>query len=323
MAPMGFDEAYIIALWTETFLYGVNSVLVWACLFVLTCMRRETSSNKFLIAIVIIQYLVSTTDISLGLVRGIVAFIDDAGQPDGPTTYLMNVTSPLNIAHLMLSCTNSILNDCVIVWRCYHVWGKNYKVIIFPVLLVIATLACGIGQGISFRTAREGHNEFNNQIQPWVEAFSLVTLATNVVGTSLIAFRIWSVLRIRSVGPSYSRLLILLIESGMLFSASLVIGLVLYLLRTVSFFIVYAMYCQLSSIIPTMILLLVGLKLTSNDVHLKMSNAIEPVMQYSTNTRTTTPSPANHLVIDITPSTTHHRSPDYDCKDQSPQRFND
>jgi hypothetical protein len=90
----------------------------------------------------------------------------------------------------------------------------------------------------------------------------------------------------------------------MLYSTTLFIGLGLYVSHSVAFYIVYDQFAQISvrfqylavipstacrlelilfiqSIIPTLILLLVGMKLTSNDVHETMQaekHAMSPIM---------------------------------------------
>jgi len=69
----------------------------------------------------------------------------------------------------------------------------------------------------------------------------------------------------------YGRVLALVVESAMIYSVALVVEITLYFMGSNAFYIIYDPIAQLTSIIPTMILLLVGLKLTSNDIHSRMT----------------------------------------------------
>lgn len=67
----------------------------------------------------------------------------------------------------------------------------------------------------------------------------------------------------RSLGTA--QVLVLIIESGMIYSAALIIEISCYFSGSNSFYIVYDPIAQLTSIVPTMILLLVAFKQTSSD----------------------------------------------------------
>ena len=52
-------------------------------------------------------------------------------------------------------------------------------------------LACVVVQGISLCEAGGRNNKFTKQVSTWTTVFCVLTLATNVIGTSLITLRIW------------------------------------------------------------------------------------------------------------------------------------
>lgn len=264
MANISISEAYLLGIWVESVLYGINVVLVCSCLFVLTRGKRVQDIEKTFVGVVAFQFLLSTASVALGLRVIIVAFIKR--PPDEIDAYIRDISNPLRVAKTTFSTMNSIVNDIVLVWRVYCVWWRNWRVVTFPIVLVFATAACGAGQLIEFVRAGELHNLYLKSLKQWTESLYVASILTNVLGTGLIAFRILTMLHIGFLGPAvYKRLLTLIIESGMIYSFVLTLGAILYLIGNNSFYIVYETFAQVSSIIPTMILLLVGLKRTTTD----------------------------------------------------------
>ena len=104
-------------------------------------------------------------------------------------------------------------------------------------------------------------------------------------------FAIRSMIRLSSFGTAmYTRLLALVVESGMVYSLVMLVGIILYVKCHNSFLLIYEIFGQLSvrhlpstysthsnrcyqSIIPAMILSLVGLRLTAADQQLTMSTS--------------------------------------------------
>jgi len=303
-----WHRAYLIGLWIEALFYGINSFLVWTCLFIFVYKRERRNINKFLVTLVIFQYLISTTDVSLGL-RGLIVEFTDNRSPSKPNGSFHSGISVVSVQGFFMS-VNSLLNNCVIVWRCYHVWGKNLKVVSLPIVLILATIAGLIGQTMSFRTDREHIVPYNHKILSWNFAFFACSFSTTFVGTTLAAFRIWSLTRRSlSMRAHYTRLLILLIESGMLYSAFLIIALIVYLSEKSLAYIFYAQFGQLASIIPTMIMLLVGLRLTSDNVQWRTVTL--PSAENSYRMTTNAALPLNNImpvVINVTTSTIQSES---------------
>jgi len=264
---MTLDKIYLIGIWLEALFYGINFVLFWICLFVLTRNRTKTDINKFLVVASIFQILLSSTDAFLGLERLITGFILLRDKQGSPAAYFEDVPDRFNVARVLIIATNTVVGDIILVWRCYHVWGRSWKVAALPASLICGTAACSIGQAIAFSRARETDNIFSTDILHWNEALYSLSFATNVIVTGLIAFRVWTLLSPSSIGPAIStKILTLMIESGLIYSAYLVVLIGLYASKNKTFYIFFEPVGQLASIMPTMILLLVGMGLTSVDV---------------------------------------------------------
>jgi len=210
----------------------------------------------------------------MGLWIIIVAFIENGGHLGSTTAYMADISNPLRRAKIIAISVNSLFSDSILIWRVYCVWGKNRKVAVFPVMLVLATAACTIGQTIEFSHARSIHDMYSGSLERWNISLYAMSVATNIIGTGLIVFGIWSMIRLSSFGTAmYTRLLALVVESGMVYSLVMLVAIILYVKRNNSFFVVYELLGQLSSIMPAMILSLVGLRLTAADKQLTISTS--------------------------------------------------
>jgi len=267
MAGIPLDRAYLTAIWLETLFYGINFTLCWICGYVL--IKKKTKTLRIMLAVVIFQWLLSTVHVSLGFTRLVYGFIYERDEPGGPAAYFSNISIPGNVAKVFIHTLNTAVGDSVVVWRCYLVWGRSWKVVTLPLILLCGFVASGIGQTYHFARGQSIHSAFHHILTIWNGLLFSFSLATNLTATSLIALRVWYIFRMMS-GESRSlgvtKILVLVIESGMIYSAALIIEISCYFAGSNAFYILYDPIAQLTSIVPTMILLLVGFRQTSDDI---------------------------------------------------------
>lgn len=266
---MSLARAYLSAIWLETLFYGMNFVLFWSCIVILTIRRRTPVINKTLVLIATLMFCFSTAHVSLGFYRLIEGFIVLPNIPGGPSAFFSDVSIPANVVKVGIHTVNSVVGDSVVVWRCFLIWSRNWKMCIVPILLVIASAICGFAQTVYFARGTGLHSAFSPELKIWNGALFSLSLATNVTVTALITVRAWYMLQLSgSVAHfRYWRILVIIIESGMIYSVALICEITLYFLSLNAFYIVYDPIGQLTGITPTLILLLAGLELTTNDVH--------------------------------------------------------
>ncbi|KAI8976301.1 hypothetical protein BD414DRAFT_509665 [Trametes punicea] len=269
------DKAYLTAIWLETLFYGMNFVLYWTCMSMLTWRRRTPRVNKLLVSIGTLMFAFSTAHVSLGFQRLIEGFIVLRDQPGGPGAFFSDVSIPANVVKVGIHTVNSIIGDSIVVWRCWLVWGRDWKMCILPILLIIASAICGFAQTVNFAHAQQLHSAFAHSLQIWNGSLFSLSLATNVVVTMLISLRVWYMLRMEGGSATfrYWRVLVIIIESGMIYSVALVCEITLYFLGSNAFYIVYDPIAQLTAITPTLIIVLAALQLTSSDIHSRLTRS--------------------------------------------------
>jgi len=133
----------------------------------------------------------------------------------------------------------TLLADGFMVYRLFVVWGKN-KIICVPagitLLGCIATTIGGLNQSMS-SVGTEAALHFKAQ-EAWNIAYIILTLFTNGYATALISARIWYFQRVQreTLGGSFSgglgRSAAIVVESGAIYSASIIVFLVLYKIKS-------------------------------------------------------------------------------------------
>ncbi|KAK0459123.1 uncharacterized protein EV420DRAFT_1538415 [Desarmillaria tabescens] len=277
VANIPLDKAYLTAIWLETLFYGINIFLFFSYLWIARYWQKPGAVNLVVLFTAIAMFCFSTVHVSLGFYRLVEGFIYRRDLPGGPGGFFSDVSIPANVAKVCIHTINSILGDSIVVWRCYHVWGRDWVVCILPILLIIASAVCGFGQTVIFAEAKMTHSAFGPNLQRWNGSLFSLSLVTNVVATSLIAFRIWHLGRQFTFSSSfrYRRVLTLVVESGAIYSSALIIEITLYFLNTNAFYIIYDPIAQLTAIVPTMIIVMTSLGLTSNDLNEQTKLSVE------------------------------------------------
>jgi len=217
------------------------------------------------------MFTMSTMHVCVGLVRGLTAFIDRQDAPGGAIGYYAEIWLWISIFKQALYATNNIVADGLVIYRCYIVWGNKVKVIIVPLIMLLATTICAYAAVYNFSKITPGENVFATNIAEWGTALFSLSLATNILVTSLIAGRIYWISRKtkRLLGSKHSQkyqnAVAIIVESGAIYSVSLMTLLILYCLKTNAQYIVYDALAQIMGIVPTLIIVRVGLGVSTQD----------------------------------------------------------
>ncbi|KAG8958944.1 hypothetical protein FRC03_008692 [Tulasnella sp. 419] len=224
------DKVIMVAIWTESVLWGFYSGLFALCLYVLLRKRRGRINLVALVASILL-YIIATIHVSFQLSRMINGFINQKGSLD----YLTSYTSNMAVTRQFLYAINQAVSDSVVVWRCIVVWQRQWKACVVPVCLLIATTINGLYvSSLYTRVKDEKDYVFASVVHSNQIAFFALSLCTNVVTTSLVASRIiYLANQFKAVGGSTSRyraVVALVVESGVVYSCLKIVELTLYTL---------------------------------------------------------------------------------------------
>ncbi|RDB26826.1 hypothetical protein Hypma_005347 [Hypsizygus marmoreus] len=244
------EESKLVSIFIQTLLYGAYIVLFTITCWVLIRRRpRGQSVHKTMLGIAVTMFILATMIF-------------------GSTIYV----------------AQTLLGDSVVLLRCYLVWGSRLAVVAFPFLLLLGSTVTGIGILYSFARVVPQAEIFVVELSQWIVAFFSMTLATNIIctgtppasfpgslaipklATALVAYRIWSINRtsISFSEHSLRPIMLLVIESGAIYSATLTALLILY--KTESWF----QYVLLDAVSPivvrlvfSMVIVRIGLGITT------------------------------------------------------------
>ncbi|KIK50437.1 hypothetical protein GYMLUDRAFT_101304 [Collybiopsis luxurians FD-317 M1] len=220
------------------------------------------------------MYVLATGLIITDFARGFAAFILHGGTLEGPTNYFEQFWIWSNLVRERLFVTMVFIADAVLVFRLYVVWGYKKYIVIGPIVLLIAEIAFASlsvwGQSIS----NPGATIQNFDIFTWAMVSFSIICSTNITVTALIAAHIWwySHQASRFLGKPHSwkyfQAIVIIIESGSISGLTMFLILILYHTTLTSADFIYFPACQIAGIVPTMIIVRVGLGVsTENPTH--------------------------------------------------------
>ncbi|KAJ6582710.1 hypothetical protein DFH09DRAFT_1145761 [Mycena vulgaris] len=254
---------------------GVYSVLFFQSVHVLCTHKR--ANYKFNLACMIVLFLLSTIHIALAyawafITDGADAAIYELYSLKNPLPVLFLVDDPI-VVHRIATIIKvryalaNIIADGILIYRCYVIWGFNWRPVAFPVFAYVCTIIGAILGVLPLSGASE---------RAAVAVCFGTTFFTNVLAAGLAAGRIWwisrraaAVLGSRLRRRKYMDLTAIILESGLIYPAALIITLGCFLspaTPTVSVLICMAACYHIVAIAPTLIIVRVGLGVSTDDV---------------------------------------------------------
>ncbi|KAK0460065.1 uncharacterized protein EV420DRAFT_249340 [Desarmillaria tabescens] len=296
MASISLEKANFVALVLEALLYGAFTVLFLAALWVI--FQKRSGINVKLLSTVIIIWILAT-HLILDIIRASEAFVGLTGRT--ALDYYSDLSNPLQAAKTAIYVTLTLVGDGFVIYRCYVVWNRTWYIVPGPLLLLCGTGVAGFGATVAFSHAAPGAEVFNflPAIVPWITGFISMTLCTNVVCTSLIAYRILSIQRaihgLAQVNTARSALMMIL-ESAAVYSASVISLMITYTLNSNAQYTVLDLTSPLIGITFTAIILRVSLGISSRDLSAFSQTTPNHPQRLSLNRRNPVAVNVSHLV---------------------------
>ncbi|KAG2745487.1 hypothetical protein P692DRAFT_20955139 [Suillus brevipes Sb2] len=265
-----------VGLICEALLYGVYCVLFVVSVVIL--IKRYQISNRVIWVANCLLFATSTAHFALMFNHFYIALEND------PFAKFANETSVLLGANLMISVVD-IIGDLLLLYRCWLVWGKNYYVIILPLLTALAGFGCILPIPSLVLSINPTSPVPPTEIVPLTTAGYALPLCTNIMVTGLIAGRLWYLSRIPIIDEhgkpvvlkiaAGGRPMMLIIESGALYMVTQLIFVVLVAIRNPAEAVLSLAGTQIYGIVSTLIIIRVGLGISSEQTMVMSSTQIE------------------------------------------------
>ncbi|KAF5373194.1 hypothetical protein D9757_010552 [Collybiopsis confluens] len=169
------------------------------------------------------------------------SFLSSVASGQGPDSGYFDFLR-LNFGAEVAYMTASFIADGILICRCYHLWGARMSVVAVPMVLYILNLGLSI-TGLVTEGTREMNFDPPFLLAPGLRkvelrlalslslAFAIGTVITNLLLTALIAGRIFWLTKISNdisdperTSQAFSRLVMIILESGLLYAFALIIG---------------------------------------------------------------------------------------------------
>ncbi|KAG1736527.1 hypothetical protein EDB19DRAFT_1896031 [Suillus lakei] len=263
MASTGItiDEAALISTVLEGILYGFSVLLFMGTIW-------HGTFNRPITVVAILLLILSTAHIVVDIVRledGLVKYRDTF--PGGPVASVIYALQTL-------------LGDGVVIYRCYIVW-QSVWVILLPSMLWCS--GAGLDRNLTgfaaaynaLRTTDDG-NIYTNQTEQWVTGFFALTLATNLISSGLLAYRIWTFERnlsaIRaSTSGTLTHIVRVLVDAALVYSAALLSMLICFIRSNNGQYVIADMITPIISIAFYTVLIRIAIGNTTFDYPLTIS----------------------------------------------------
>ncbi|RDX40757.1 hypothetical protein OH76DRAFT_1490012 [Lentinus brumalis] len=245
----------LIGTWLQLLATGAYLMYVPQCATVLWRDWKAGSSPPWLPIACALIFILTMSDLALGLVRAYQAFHVKPGERADPLTYYLDARTALDICKNVADVVLPLILDTIIVYRTYAIWDKRVAVIALPGCLVLVNLVFG---ALALAALPLGRVQASGLVSSSTLRYYLITtLCLNVTCSGLIWWRIWrissgvfrlsSFSQYRSGGSVMSQVLEVLIQSAAIYCAYL-LALILSS-RTSLFFILVNPFPAVSAIV--------------------------------------------------------------------------
>ncbi|KAJ6523042.1 hypothetical protein B0H19DRAFT_1277124 [Mycena capillaripes] len=214
-------DVYLNTTLVQILFHGIYVVIFFLALFGMILKRK---TPPILFAVVVTMFSIATVQLGLNWKTIWDAFVAKGDTPEDTVRTLTQQSLAITIVDPTLLVVNTVLADCVIIFRCFAVWNRDWRVIVLPVLTTLGSTGLGIltvFETVRFSETGADPNTFVDYARPYF----CLCLATTLVATFLIVFRILRVSHGNSgLGFSgYRGVIEMVVESAFLYSANLVV----------------------------------------------------------------------------------------------------
>ncbi|KAJ6585768.1 hypothetical protein B0H19DRAFT_1059956 [Mycena capillaripes] len=215
--------------------------------------RRLHKESLGIFLALIVMYILATMHIICRWILMRNAFIDHGDTSVTTSLYLLQPPLWLTVLAAVVFTVNTLVADCVLIWRCWTVWNRNWAIVSLPICCTLA------GAGLGFKSIQEqaayviNPNLDRNTYIDFATPYFALSLVNTCLATLLIIFRIITMNDRNLTSRSYNGVIEIIVESALLYSIAMVILLPLLVTESPNDVYAQAVVAQITGIAPTLI----------------------------------------------------------------------
>ncbi|CAL1697904.1 unnamed protein product [Somion occarium] len=258
------EEANIDGICIEAVGYGVHLTLFFLCFNLLWDMRKRQPKYAYTF-LVYISALVVLGSIGAGTSLKInqEAFVNNCNFPGGPSAYnILEYGVAYNVVGTGAYIMNTWLQDGLLLYRFYIIWGAFWWLMIVPILLMLVSIIMSCF--LLAQLARPGATLWETSSVNFALTYWSTSIATTILLTLLIVARLmYARYRMRkAMGPghqaSYLSVAAMLVESASLYAVFALVFIITYARGSSVNYLLFGPLGQVQSIAPLLITLRVS-----------------------------------------------------------------
>jgi len=241
--------------------------------------RTRIGMHRLLVTTAVAMWVIASTHLGVNFTRIIEAFIKHKDDQGGPAAYFNRLSNFTNLFGSALYLAQTIIGDAFLLCRSTIVWGLDWRIIALPFLLFLCNVVSSIGILVSFSRAELGE-VFREDLRRWIVVFFVTTLTTNLICTTLIATKIWKINSFTATHVFENKMrpaMLVILESGAIYSGTLFALLVAYLVKSWSQYLIVDAVSPIVGIVFSMLILQLGRHFSEHD-----GSQVQPVSHDST-----------------------------------------
>ncbi|KAG2159556.1 uncharacterized protein EDB93DRAFT_1218323 [Suillus bovinus] len=264
---MSLDATCLLSLALEGVTYGFSTLMFIGTVWALAYKQRIQDVSRPIIVVAILLFILSTAHMVVNIIRvedGLVKYRDTI--LGGPVAFFADPSQYTFTIGNVLYGLQTLLGDGVLIYRCYVVW-QSVLVIVVPSMLWCSVAVSVIAVNYTFSQIKSDSSQIyeNERGAPahWVNVFYVSTIATNLLSSGLLAYRVWMIER--DVSPGRARknnmmpIVRVLVDSAVLYSVALLTALITYARSNNGQLVIHEMVTPIISIAFYMVLIRVAI----------------------------------------------------------------
>ncbi|KAF7372818.1 hypothetical protein MSAN_00487800 [Mycena sanguinolenta] len=170
------------------------------------------------------MYTLSTIHVASVWILVKTGFINNGNTPLSTSLYLLQPPLWLTVLAATVFTVNTVIADFIVIWRCWIVWNRDWKVVVLPVMCTISGAALG-SRSIAEQAAYVlNPNLDRSSFVDFSTPYFALSLVTTCLSTILVIWRIISITESSTrTSKGYGRVIEVVVESAILYSVSLVV----------------------------------------------------------------------------------------------------
>ncbi|KAG8980902.1 hypothetical protein FRB93_008881 [Tulasnella sp. JGI-2019a] len=227
---ISIDVAHLLGWAIGMAFYGLYAGLFAITMWVL----RNHQHNRGLVYWGIVGlFIISTVQTFICCAESYDAWINHAADP-GPGAWFIADGNPWQPVKDTFVYLGTVFADSLVCWRLYVVWSQQKRILIVPILLLCgSTISGALVVYYEARTVQVNADTYLNTSSNLTIVVIVCTLLMNLLTTSLIAGRLWWINRqVQHVSNKrssrYRKVMAAIIESGSLYTLTMLILIILY-----------------------------------------------------------------------------------------------